>query len=105
MTVLGKRKEGPAEEDEATTPNFQEKVPSRPVPLSNNPVSNPGEHPRNLSTSNVITPRPASPLRDHHQPTHPIQVLDQIPNKEKDFPTSTGVTFRSIPRTPNHFPL
>ena len=96
-TVLGKRKEGPAEEDEVTMPNSQDKVPSRPVPLSNNSVSNPGERPCNSSTSNVITPRPASPLRDHRQPMCPIQVLDQISNKEKDFPTSTGLLLVSGP--------
>ena len=90
-TALGKRKEGPAEEDEVTTPNPQEKVPSRPIPLRNNSISDPGERPRNPSAGNVITPRPVSPLRDHRRPMHPIQVLDQIPNKEKDFPTSTGL--------------
>ena len=73
-------------------PNSQEKVPSQPVPLSNNPVSNPGECPRNFSTSNAITP-----LRDHHRPTHPIQVLDQIPNKEKDFLMSNGLLLVSEP--------
>ena len=55
-TALGKRKEGPTEEAEVTMPNPQEKVPSRPVPLSNNSVSNPGERPRNSSTGNVTTP-------------------------------------------------
>ena len=97
MTVLGKRKKGPAEEDKMTMPNSQKKAPSRPVPLSNNPVSNPGEHPRNSSTSNAITPQPVSPLRDHRQPTCPIQVLNQIPNKEKDFPTSIGLLLVSRP--------
>ena len=56
LTALGKRKEGPAEEDEVTTPNSQAKVPSRPIPLSNNSISNPGEHPRNPSAGNVIIP-------------------------------------------------
>jgi len=56
VTTLGKRKEGPAEEDEVTTPNSKEKVPSQPVPLSNNPISNPGERPRNPSIPNVISP-------------------------------------------------
>ena len=97
VTALGKRKEGPAEEDEVMMPNPQEKVPSQPVPLSNNSISNPGECPRNPSTGNVTTPRPASPLRDHHRPTRPIQVLDQISNKEKDFPTSTGLLLVSGP--------
>ena len=96
-TALGKRKEGPAEEDEATTPNPQEKVPSRPIPLRNNSISNPGERPCNPSAGNVITPRPASPLRDHHRPMRPIQVLDQIPNKEKNFPMSTGLLLVSGP--------
>ena len=109
-TALGKRKEGPAQEDEVTTPNSQEKVPSRPIPLSNNSISNPGERPRNPSAGNVITPRPASPLRDHRRPTHPIQVLNQIPNKEKDFPMSTGLLPVSGPVShnfnfPNSLPL
>ena len=55
-TALGKRKEGPAEEDEVMMPNPQEKVPSQPVPLSNNSISNPGERPRIPSTGNVTTP-------------------------------------------------
>ena len=110
VTALGKRKEGPAEEDEVMMPNPQEKVPSQPVPLSNNSISNPGERPRNPSTGNVTTPRPASPLRDHRRPMHPIQVLDQIPNKEKDFPTSTGLLLVSGPVShdfefPNHLEL
>ena len=92
-TALGKRKEGPAEEDEVATPNSKEQVPSRPIPLTNNPnpISNLGERPRIPSAGNVVTPRPASPLRDHRRPTRPIQVLDQIPSKEKDFPTLTGL--------------
>ena len=96
-TALGKRKEGPAEEDEVMTLNHQEKVPSRPVPFSNNSVSNPGECPCNPSTGNLTTPQPASPLRDHYRPMHPVQVLDQIPNKKKDFPTLTGLLLVSGP--------
>ena len=42
-TALEKRKEGPAEEEEVMTPHTQDKVPSQPVPLSNNSISNPGE--------------------------------------------------------------
>ena len=53
-TALEKRKEGPAEEDEVMTPNSQEKVPSRPIPLSNNSISDPGERPHIPSAGNVI---------------------------------------------------
>ena len=85
-TTLGKRKEGPAEDD-VTTPNSKEKVPPWPVPTSNNQqvISKPGEWPCNPSTGAVTTPQPTSPLRDHHWPTRPIQVLDQILIRKKIF--------------------
>ena len=106
-TTSGKRKEGPAEEDKVMMPNSRETVPSRPVPTSNNPTSKSGDC---SLTGNVTTFQPASPLRDHCRPTCPIQLLKQIPNKEKDFSTSTGLLPVSGPVShnfnfPNSLPL
>ena len=38
MTTLGKRKEGPAEEDNTTTPKSQEKASAQPDSAPKNPV-------------------------------------------------------------------
>ena len=80
-TTLGKRKEGPAQEDDAT----MEKVLTQTV---SDPKNNVNTRP---------APQPASPLQDHHRPTCPIQVLDQIPSKEKEFPRPTGLLLISGP--------
>ena len=93
-TTLGKRKEGPAQEDDTTT----EKVLTQAISNPKNPVTS------------RPAPQPASPLWDHHWPTHPIQIIEQIPTKEKDFPMTTGLLPVSGPVSPfsillfsNHF--